>query len=100
MAPDVAIAPAGGIEDGAIGTDAVRVMAAIEEVRSADGVVVLMDLGSALMSADLALEMIDPDGGPVELSAAPVVEGAVAAAVRAQGGGSLEDVLAEARGAL
>ena len=74
------------MDDGSIGTDAARVMAAVEEVRSPDGVLVLMDLGSALMSAEMATEMIDPDGGPVELCAAPLVEGAVAAAARARGG--------------
>ncbi len=97
---DVAIATAGGLDDGAIGTDAARVMAAVEEVRSPDGVLVLMDLGSALMSAEMAVEMADPDGGPVELTAAPLVEGAVAAAARARGGADLAEVAAEARGAL
>ena len=56
---EVAIEPAGGLDDGAIGTDAERVRAAIERVRSPDGVLVLMDLGSALMSAEIALEMIE-----------------------------------------
>ncbi len=74
--------------------------AAVERVRSPDGVLILMDLGSALMSAEMATEMIEPDGGPVLLSAAPLVEGAVAAAARARGGGSLDEVAAEARGAL
>jgi dihydroxyacetone kinase phosphotransfer subunit len=87
---EVAIAAAGGLDDGATGTDAARVMLAVEEVRSPDGVLVLMDLGSALMSAEMALEMLDPDGGPVVMSAAPLVEGAVAAAARARGGADLE----------
>src|SRR5829696_4882177 len=97
---DVAIATAGGLDDGAIGTDAARVMAAVDAVRSPDGVLVLMDLGSALMSAELAVEMADPDGGPIELTAAPLIEGAVAAAPRARGGADLAEVAAEARGAL
>src|SRR5688572_25515304 len=97
---EVAIAAAGGLDDGATGTDAARVMLAVEEVRSPDGVLVLMDLGSALMSAEMALEMLDPDGGPVVMSAAPLVEGAVAAAARARGGADLEEVAREARGAL
>ncbi|HWK25737.1 MAG TPA: phosphoenolpyruvate--protein phosphotransferase [Solirubrobacter sp.] len=97
---EVAIEPAGGLEDGAIGTDAERVRAAVERIRSDDGVLVLMDLGSALMSAEFALEMLSEDGGPVKLSEAPLVEGAVAAAARARGGGSLDEVAAEARGAL
>ena len=97
---DVAIATAGGLDDGAVGTDAARVMAAVDAVRSPDGVLVLMDLGSALMSAELAVEMSDPDGGPIELTAAPLVEGAVAAAARARGGADLAEVAAEARAAL
>ena len=97
---DVAIEAAGGLDDGAVGTDAARVMAAVEAVRSPDGVLILMDLGSALMSAEMAVEMLDPDGGPIALSAAPLVEGAVAAAARARGGASLDEVAGEARGAL
>ena len=97
---DVAIEAAGGMEDGAIGTDAERVRLAVERARSPDGVLVLMDLGSALMSAEMATEMLEPDGGPVVLCGAPLVEGAVAAAARARGGASLDEVAAEARGAL
>ena len=59
-----------------------------------------MDLGSALMSAEFAVEMLEGAAGPVRLSAAPLVEGAVAAAVAAAGGASLDEVEAEARGAL
>ena len=100
MGGDVAIEAAGGTDDGELGTDAVRVHAAIEKVRSPDGVLVLMDLGSALMSAEMATEMAGSEGGPIILSEAPLVEGAVAAAARAQGGASLEEVAREARGAL
>jgi phosphocarrier protein FPr len=97
---DLAIESAGGMEDGAIGTDAERVRLAVERARSPDGVLVLMDLGSALMSAEMAAEMVEPGGGPVVLCGAPLVEGAVAAAARARAGASLEDVAREARGAL
>jgi dihydroxyacetone kinase DhaKLM complex PTS-EIIA-like component DhaM len=51
---EVAIEAAGGMEDGAVGTDAELVRAAVERVRSPDGVLILMDLGSALMSAEMA----------------------------------------------
>jgi phosphocarrier protein FPr len=67
---------------------------------SPDGVLVLMDLGSALMSAEFAIELLEGAAGPVRLSEAPLVEGTVAAAVAARGGSSLEEVAAEARGAL
>src|SRR2546423_2912030 len=96
--PDVAIEAAGGMEDGSIGTDAARVMEAIQRAMSDDGVLVLMDLGSALMSAEMAIEMLGTDR--VRLSEGPLVEGAVAAAASARGGASLEEVLVEARGAL
>ncbi|MEO8688718.1 MAG: phosphoenolpyruvate--protein phosphotransferase [Solirubrobacteraceae bacterium] len=97
---EVAIEAAGGMEDGAIGTDAERVRGAIGRARSDDGVLVLMDLGSALMSAEIAVEMADPDGGPILLSDAPLVEGAVAAAASARGGATLDEVAREARGAI
>ena len=81
----LALEPAGGMDDGSIGTDMAVVMAAIERARSPDGVLVLMDLGSALMSAEMAVEMGGGDV-PVVLAAAPLVEGAVAAAAAARGG--------------
>jgi phosphocarrier protein FPr len=91
---------AGGMDEpGALGTDAERVRAAIERAMSEDGVLVLMDLGSALMSAEFAIEMLDGDAR-VLLSDAPLVEGTVAAAVAARGGATLQEVAAEARGAL
>ena len=92
---------AGGMDEpGALGTDAERVRAAIERAMSDDGVLVLMDLGSALMSAEFAIEMLDGAAGRVLMSDAPLVEGTVAAAVAARGGATLEEVAAEARGAL
>jgi phosphoenolpyruvate-protein phosphotransferase/dihydroxyacetone kinase phosphotransfer subunit len=99
---EVAIEPAGGLaEPGQLGTDAELVRGAIERARSQDGVLVLMDLGSALMSAEIAVEMLAEDaGGPIVLSEAPLVEGAMAAVARARGGATLEEVAAEARGAL
>ena len=97
----LALEAAGGIEEpGVLGTDAERVRAAIERTMSPDGVLVLMDLGSALMSAEFAVELLEDAPGPVRLSAAPLVEGAVAAAASASGGATLEEVAAEARGAL
>lgn len=99
----VPIATAGGIDDpeNPIGTDALAVQAAIEQVYSDDGVVVLMDLGSALMSAELALELLDPaQQANVFLCAAPLVEGAMAAVVQASVGSTAQEVLAEAQSAL
>jgi multiphosphoryl transfer protein len=98
---DLPLEAAGGTDEpGVLGTDAVRVRAAIERVMSPDGVLVLMDLGSALMSAEFAVELLEDPPGKVVLSEAPLVEGAVAAAAAASGGASLDEVAAEARGAL
>ena len=94
--------PAGGIEDG-IGTDFELIGAAIERAREAagdDGVLVLMDLGSAVQTAQMVLELGDLDPAQVRLVAAPLVEGAVAASINAGGGGTLDEVAAEAVGAL
>jgi phosphoenolpyruvate-protein phosphotransferase/dihydroxyacetone kinase phosphotransfer subunit len=97
---DVAIEAAGGMADppGEIGTDMALVLAAIEAAASDDGVLVLMDLGSAVMSAEMAAEMVE--GTEVLLCEAPLVEGAVAAAARARTGASLAEVAAEARSAI
>jgi phosphocarrier protein FPr len=98
---ELALEPAGGLEEeGVLGTDPERVRAAIERAMSPDGVLVMMDLGSALMSAEFAVELLGDAPGPVRLSEAPLVEGAVAAAVAARSGASLQEVAAEARGAL
>ena len=89
------IKAAGGMEDGEIGTDAMRIMEAIQEVDQGDGVVVLCDLGSAIMSTEAAIEMLD---GAVNARIAdtPVVEGAIVAAVEASGGENLDDVIRSA----
>ena len=85
-----------------LGTDAVSISAAIERADGPGGVVVLMDLGSALLSAELALDLLDDPTARdrVTLSPAPIVEGLVVAAVAAAGGASRAEVAAEARDAL
>jgi PTS hybrid protein len=85
MAPDVVILPAGGTDDGRIGTSLEKVMAALEQAAGQDGIVVLTDLGSAVMTAESAVEFL-PDPDTVLLADAPLVEGLVAAAVAAQSG--------------
>ena len=91
---EVAAGAAGGF-----GTDATEVSAALGRAASPDGVLVLMDLGSAVLSAELSLELSAP-AYPVRLSAAPLVEGLVAAVVRAAGGADLDAVAREAESAL
>jgi dihydroxyacetone kinase phosphotransfer subunit len=100
--PDIAIVPAGGTAAGALGTDEGRVRHAIELAgRDGDGVVVLGDLGSSILTVRHVLEH-QPDNGHVRLADAPFVEGAVTAAVTASAGASLDEVLRaaeDARGA-
>ncbi|MBS1672733.1 MAG: phosphoenolpyruvate--protein phosphotransferase [Actinobacteria bacterium] len=100
--PIAVAAGAGADADGTpiLGTDATRVAEAIDELAaSCDGVLVLMDLGSAVMSAEFALELRASDV-PVRLASGPFVEGLLAAAVTAGQGASLDAVAAEANGAL
>jgi PTS hybrid protein len=85
MAPDVTVVPAGGAADGGIGTDYDAVSAAVERADTGAGAVVLYDLGSAQMTAEMVVEALDDPGKAVVVDA-PLVEGAVAAAVAAQGG--------------
>ncbi|MFF4599048.1 dihydroxyacetone kinase phosphoryl donor subunit DhaM [Amycolatopsis sp. NPDC001319] len=99
MAPDVLIIPAGGLPDGGgIGTDYDEVVAATQRADSGDGVVLLYDLGSAQMTAELAVESLS--GGPAAVVAdGPLVEGAIAAAVAAQSGADRKAVASAAAGA-
>ena len=94
---DLAIEVAAGTDDGGLGTDAVAVSAAMTAADAGDGVVVLMDLGSAVMSAEMALELLDDDvRSRVLLSPAPLVEGLIGAVVVAAGGADRDRVAAEA----
>lgn len=94
------IAIAAGLDDDAFGTDAQAIARAIDGLRTqTDGVLVLLDLGSAILSAEMALEFID-DGPPVRLSPAPLVEGLIAAYVTASGGSGLDAVAADAENGL
>jgi len=90
---------AAGAGDGVIGTDAARVAAAIDEVATEEGVLVFMDLGSAVLSAEMALEFAETQH-EVRLSAAPFVEGIVAGVVLAAAGAALDEVDREASGAM
>jgi dihydroxyacetone kinase phosphotransfer subunit len=94
---DLRIEAAGGAADGSLGTDAASIMAAIGAAETGAGVVVLMDLGSAVLAAQTALELLGSDvAARVRLSRGPLVEGAVVAAVQASVGDDLAAVLAAA----
>ena len=89
------IIAAGRMEDGSIGTDALKIQSAIEEADTGDGVCVLADLGSGIMSAEMAIEMLDGDI-EVRIADAPILEGAVSAAVTSTSGASLDEVISAA----
>jgi dihydroxyacetone kinase phosphotransfer subunit len=94
---EVACAWTGGNPAGGLGTDALRIRRAIDEVWSEAGVAVLVDLGGAEMNAEMAIEMLEGGrGARVRICKAPVVEGAVVAATEAAGGSPLEAVCAAA----
>ena len=88
MAPDVTLVPAGGTADGGIGTDFDAVSRRDRAGGRWAGVVVLYDLGSARMVAEMAVEVADN----ARLVDAPLVEGTVAAAVSAEGGADVTEV--------
>lgn len=99
----VPLAVAAGIDDPEhpLGTDATKIYEAIASVYTEEGVIVLMDLGSALMNAEMALEFFPEEHRHhVYLCEASLVEGVFAAAVAAASGRNIEQVMAEARGAL
>jgi phosphoenolpyruvate---glycerone phosphotransferase subunit DhaM len=89
--PDLRLTAAGGDPSGGIGTDEAALRAAIEAADDGDGVLVLGDLGSAILTIRQVIE--DSGNGHVRLADAPLVEGAVAAAVIASVGSSLDDVV-------
>jgi len=90
------VVPAGGGPDGTLGTDGGRIAAAITDADSGAGVLVLADIGSAVLSVRAVIEDGDAGGPDVALADAPLVEGAVAAAVAASIGADLAGVCAAA----
>jgi multiphosphoryl transfer protein len=95
VSPDLRLACSGGIGDdrALLGTDAIEIQEAISAVFSEDGVLVLMDMGSAILSAETAKDFLNPeDQEKVRLTSAPIVEGGMAAAVQANLGASLDAV--------
>lgn len=93
MAAEAPLAAAGGLDDGGLGTSFERIAAAVEEVDQGDGVGVLMDMGSAVMTTEMVCEALDEKR--IRMLDAPLVEGAVLAAVEAQMGTSLDGIAAK-----
>jgi phosphoenolpyruvate---glycerone phosphotransferase subunit DhaM len=99
---EVAVGTAGGTEDGRLGTSAPLITAALRSTLAAspEGVVVLLDLGSAALSLEVALEDLEPvERDRVRICEAPLVEGAILGAVQASVGASLAEVVVAAEGA-
>ncbi|WP_129669518.1 dihydroxyacetone kinase phosphoryl donor subunit DhaM [Phytoactinopolyspora endophytica] len=97
--PAVRLEPAGGTDDGGMGTSIELIRSAVSKADAGDGVLILMDMGSSVLTAktlqaDLEDANLEDDGGTplVRLADAPFVEGAVAAAVLASTGADLEAV--------
>ena len=100
MAPSTTLVAAGGMDDEGIGTSFDKISAALLEADAGAGVVVLCDLGSAILTAETAMEFLDDDlRARVRIADAPLVEGGVAAAVAAEIGGDLDAVLSAAESA-
>jgi phosphoenolpyruvate---glycerone phosphotransferase subunit DhaM len=98
----VRVGAAGGTADGRLGTNAEAIVDALRAslADGPDGVLVLLDLGSAWLSVEMALEELsDVERARIHVSEAPLVEGAVLAAVQASVGGTLAEVAAAAAGA-
>jgi dihydroxyacetone kinase phosphotransfer subunit len=87
---DVPIEAAGGTDDGEIGTSLEKIQSAIEKVHSDKGVIVLFDLGSSVMNAELAIELTGLEN--VKIADAPLVEGSYVAVVESGMGKSLDEV--------
>ena len=97
MAPTARMVAAGGLEDGSFGTSFDRIREAILSVYSEEGVLLLMDMGSAVMTTEMVLE--EMEGKKVSMADCPLVEGAVTAAVLAEMGADFDRVRTEAESA-
>lgn len=91
MAGEAHVAAAGGTDDGCFGTSFQKIYEAIDSVYSDDGVLVLMDMGSAVMTTEMVLEAYGQDN--VRMVDCPIVEGAVVATINAQAGLPMEEII-------
>lgn len=94
MADGCPVAAAGGTDEGGYGTSYEKIRNAVDEVYSEDGVVVLVDMGSAVMTAEMVIE--DLGYSNVLLLDCPIAEGAIAASVSSLCGDDLETVKKQA----
>ena len=94
MAQDVKVYGVGGTQDGALGSDFEKTQQAIEAAFTDEGVIVLFDLGSTYMTAEMVIEGLSEEKkDKVKLIDAPLIEGGITAAVSISAGMALEDVI-------
>lgn len=91
MAKDAPIAVAGGLEDGTFGTSYEKISAAIESVYSDEGVVILMDMGSAVMTTEMVIENMP--NRKIKMIDCPLVEGAVMAAIGSSSKQNMDEII-------
>lgn len=91
MAEDAHVAAAGGLEDGSFGTSFEKIYTAIDAVYSDDGVILIMDMGSAVMTAEMVIEAYASD--KVQMADCPILEGAVVASICALGGMEQSEIM-------
>jgi dihydroxyacetone kinase phosphotransfer subunit len=93
MVPAVAIATAGGLTSGELGTDINKILQAVKDVYSDDGVIMLFDLGSSYMNAEMAIEILPEHmKGKVQIVDTALVEGAITAAIDCSLDKSIEEI--------
>lgn len=96
MAPNATVCAAGGMEDGGLGTSFDKITRAVKSISSPDGVIILMDMGSSVMTSEMVCEAL-PDER-ILLSGSPMVEGAVVAAVGSSAGLDIEEIIDSLKG--
>ena len=90
MAPDVPIIAAGGMDDGSMGTSCRKIIGAVKKVYSDDGVALIADIGSSILTAEMAVEILKRPN--LKIVDCPIVEGAVIAAVESKLGKTLDEI--------
>lgn len=95
MAPETPMAAAGGMDDGGFGTSFEKIYEAIDNLYTDDGVIILMDLGSAVMTTEMVIESMEDR--KIKMVDCPIVEGAISAAVSAAGGDDIDAVAESAK---
>lgn len=93
-APDVPIIAAGGMDDGSTGTSCRKIINAVKKIYSDEGVAIIADIGSSILSAEMAIEILKKPN--LEMIDCPLVEGAVVAAIESQLNKNLDEIVASA----